>query len=77
MPWIRQLQPDLLIVSAGYDAVKADPLAQMALQPEDFGIFTGLLLSVTPKILFGLEGGYDYEALGQSVVSTIERCLAG
>ncbi|MBW4464825.1 MAG: histone deacetylase [Pegethrix bostrychoides GSE-TBD4-15B] len=77
LPWIRQLQPDLLIVSAGYDAVKADPLAQMALQPEDFGIFTGLLLSVTPKILFGLEGGYDYEALGQSVVSTIERCLAG
>ena len=75
LPFLAQLQPDLLIVSAGYDAVKADPLAQMALQPEDFGIFTDLLLQLTPKILFGLEGGYDYEALGQSVVSTIGRCL--
>ncbi len=77
LPWLNALQPDLLIVSAGYDAVKADPLAQISLQPADFGVFTDLLLQVTPKMLFGLEGGYDYEALGQSVVSTIERCLAG
>jgi len=75
LPALAQLQPDLLIVSAGYDAVKADPLAQISLQPQDFGVFTGLLLQITPKILFGLEGGYDYEALGQSVVSTIARCL--
>ena len=75
LPILAQLQPDLLIVSAGYDAVKADPLAQISLQPQDFGRFTGLLLQITPKILFGLEGGYDYQALGESVVSTIGRCL--
>ena len=75
MPFLRNFQPDLLIVSAGYDANAADPLAGINLQPEDFGIFTDYCLQLTRRILFGLEGGYDLDALGQSVVATIERCL--
>ncbi|GAB4377049.1 MAG: histone deacetylase [Elainellaceae cyanobacterium] len=76
VPFLKQFQPDLLIVSAGYDANKADPLAGIALQPENYGEFTQRCLSITPKILFGLEGGYDFKALAQSVVATIEACLA-
>lgn len=65
----------MLIVSAGYDANAADPLARINLQPQDYGLFTDYCLGITRKILFGLEGGYDLTALSQSVVATIERCL--
>lgn len=77
MPFLTSFQPDLLIVSAGYDANAADPLAEINLQPQDFGIFTDYCLQLTRRILFGLEGGYDLDALGQSVMATIERCLDG
>jgi acetoin utilization deacetylase AcuC-like enzyme len=75
MPFLTEFQPDLLIVSAGYDANHADPLANISLKPEDFGIFTDYCLQVTRKIVFGLEGGYDFDSLGASVVATIDRCL--
>jgi acetoin utilization deacetylase AcuC-like enzyme len=75
IPFLTDFQPDLLIVSAGYDANHDDPLASISLQPEDFGVFTDYCLQVTRKIVFGLEGGYDFDSLGASVVATIERCL--
>jgi acetoin utilization deacetylase AcuC-like enzyme len=77
IPFLQTFQPDLLIVSAGYDANQADPLAGMALQPGDYGIFTRYCLQVTHRILFGLEGGYDLDSLGKSVAATIEQCLIG
>lgn len=75
IPFLTNFQPDLLMVSAGYDANAADPLADICLQPSDFGVFTNYCLQVTQKILFGLEGGYDLDSLAQSVVATIENCL--
>lgn len=75
IPFLQAFQPDLLIVSAGYDANKADPLAHISLQPQDYGIFTDYCLQITPRVLFGLEGGYDFSTLSQSVLATIERCL--
>jgi acetoin utilization deacetylase AcuC-like enzyme len=77
MPFLNQFQPDLLLVSAGYDANADDPLANMILQPEDFGVFTQYCLQLTHRIVFGLEGGYDFHALAKSVVATIECCLKG
>lgn len=75
IPFLRSFDCDLLIVSAGYDANQVDPLADMALQPRDYGLFTQKILSVTPAILFGLEGGYDLPALAASVRATLESCL--
>lgn len=75
IPFLTDFCPDLLIVSAGYDANQDDPLAGISLQPEDFGVFTDYCLQVTRKIVFGLEGGYDFDSLGASVVATIDRCL--
>jgi len=75
VPFLSEFQPDLLIVSAGYDANASDPLARINLQPDDYGLFTDYCLGITPKILFGLEGGYDLLTLSQSVVATIGRCL--
>jgi len=76
IPFISDFNPDLLIVSAGYDANQLDPLAGISLQPEDFGVFTNYCLEITPKILFGLEGGYHLDALAASVQATISSCLS-
>ncbi len=75
IPFLTQFQPDLLIISAGYAANRDDPLAGMALQPRDFGLLTEYCLQMTHQILFGLEGGYDLEALAASVAATIQPCL--
>ncbi len=70
-PFLAKFEADLLIVSAGYDANQADPLAGVCLQPDDYSWFTQACLSLTPSVLFGLEGGYDYAALASSVAATI------
>ena len=75
LPFLKKFQPDLLIVSAGYDATAADPLASVNLMPEDYGVFTQLCKCVCSRMLFGLEGGYDYAALSQSIVCTIQGWL--
>lgn len=75
LPFLRNWQPELLIISAGYDANAADPLASMNLQPQDFGAMTTHCLQITRQILFGLEGGYDYQSLSQSVLETLSACL--
>lgn len=76
MPFFQNFQPDLLIISAGYDANADDPLAGISLNPEDYGLFTHYCLQLTRRIVFGLEGGYHLTALAQSVVATIEQCLS-
>ena len=76
LPFLSNFQPDLLIVSAGYDANADDPLAMINLQPQDYGLFTKYCLKVTRKILFGLEGGYDLPALSQSIVATVESVIS-
>ncbi len=75
VPFLTNFKPDLLIVSAGYDANADDPLAAIDLQPHDYGLLTKYLLQITSRVLFGLEGGYHLEALAKSVVATISSCL--
>ena len=75
VPFLSKFEPDLLIVSAGYDATASDPLASMSLAPSDYGTFTASCLQITRRIAFGLEGGYALQELAQSVVATIDRCL--
>lgn len=76
LPFLNNFSPDLLIVSAGYDANANDPLASVNLQPEDFSLFTEYCLSITRKIMFGLEGGYDLPSLAKSVIATIQACIS-
>ncbi|MGE5655918.1 MAG: histone deacetylase [Actinomycetota bacterium] len=75
MPFLLKFEPDLLIVSAGYDANGADPLASITLSPADYGLFTDYCLQVTHRLMLGLEGGYALKELAESVVATVERCL--
>ena len=75
IPFFRDRQPDILIVSAGYDANYDDPLAAISLQPDDYSLLTKHILEITDCPLFGLEGGYHLEALARSVVATLSVCL--
>ena len=75
IPFLTDHRPELLLISAGYDATYADPLAHISLQPDAFGEFTRQCLGITPALLFGLEGGYDFATLAESVSSTLSVCL--
>ncbi len=79
-PVLRAFEPDLILVSAGYDAHRDDPLGGMRLDQAGFGELVRQLNSLAEelcqgRILYVLEGGYDLEALGQSVLSTLRMSL--
>ena len=75
IPFLKKFGTDLIIVSAGYDANEQDPLAEINLDPQDYGDFTNQLKKITSRLLFGLEGGYHLAALAKSVVATLASCL--
>ena len=54
-------EPDLLLVSAGFDAYARDPLLQLTLEREDFAAFGEWLGEMGPPIAVALEGGYSKE----------------
>ena len=75
-PVLRSFEPDLILVSAGFDAHRADPLAQCSLATESFAKMA-THVAATARALgvpFGavLEGGYDLDALATSVAATLE-----
>jgi acetoin utilization deacetylase AcuC-like enzyme len=77
LPVLRQFKPDLIIVSAGYDACDGDPLGGMKMTDQGFGRITELLVSAAGelcqrRLLFLLEGGYHLEGLRKGVMATIE-----
>jgi acetoin utilization deacetylase AcuC-like enzyme len=73
LPVMRQFHPDWVLVSAGYDAHVADPLADLRLTADDFGWMAARLAESHPpnRIAFALEGGYDLDALRTSVKATL------
>ena len=78
-PAVRAHAPELLLVSAGFDAHEADPLAQMALHTETYAAIAGRIDALAVELCGGrtvwaLEGGYDLEALPASV-ATVVRTL--
>jgi acetoin utilization deacetylase AcuC-like enzyme len=77
LPALRAFAPELLIVSAGFDAHRADPLAQLRLETADFGWMTDELMAASGgRLVSVLEGGYDLAALGASVAVHVRRLLA-
>ncbi|HUK38791.1 MAG TPA: histone deacetylase [Methanomicrobiales archaeon] len=75
-PALERFGPDLLIVSAGQDALSDDPKAVMRLSPDDYGTLTRMLLEATDlPLALALEGGYG-PSLGLAV-GAIFRALGG
>lgn len=80
LPRLRAFRPDLVIVSAGFDAHARDPLAQINLTEEDFAWATGKLMDLAQASAGGrlvslLEGGYDLIALARSVEAHVATLM--
>ena len=81
VPAGRSYRPELIVISAGYDAHGADPLGGMRLTADGFGLLTERLAALADAVCDGrlvavLEGGYDPPATAASVIATI-RALDG
>jgi acetoin utilization deacetylase AcuC-like enzyme len=81
VPLLRRFEPELILVSAGFDAHWADPLAEMRLSTTGFVELNRTLVRVADELCAGriaccLEGGYDLQALATSVVAVVST-LAG
>jgi acetoin utilization deacetylase AcuC-like enzyme len=75
VPRIREQGPDLILVSAGFDACEGDPEGQMRLSPTGFGELARQLGEVArqtnSRVGFVLEGGYDLNTLGDCVIACV------
>ncbi len=73
VPIVQQFNPGWLLVSAGYDAHIADPLADIRLVDNDFAMMASALAPLPPagRTVFWLEGGYDMDAIRDSVSATL------
>ena len=82
LPALEAFAPDFLIVSAGFDAHRADPLAQLRVETADFAWLTTELLGVARRhcggrIVSVLEGGYDLHALAASAAVHVDALMRG
>jgi acetoin utilization deacetylase AcuC-like enzyme len=77
----RHAQPELILISAGFDAHRADPVGSLGLENEDFVALTQLISECSEqycggKIVSLLEGGYNLQVLPESVQAHIEALVA-
>ena len=80
LPQLTKFSPELIIVSAGFDAHYRDPLASLNLRAEDFGWVTRKLMDVADasaggRIVSVLEGGYDLQGLKESVAAHVTALM--
>jgi len=81
-PALHHFSPDLLLISAGFDADARDPLAQLEWVPEDFAWITGRLMDIAGqrcnnRIVSLLEGGYDRGGLADGATAHVAMLLDG
>jgi acetoin utilization deacetylase AcuC-like enzyme len=81
LPALEAFAPQLLFISAGFDAHASDPLAELALSTKDYAWITDVACAVAERHASGrvvstLEGGYDLTALATSAATHIERLMA-
>ncbi len=82
LPEIDRFRPDLIIISAGFDAHHRDPLAEINLDEDDFDWATGELMDKAGRwsgnrLVSLLEGGYDLHGLALSVAAHVRRLMKG
>ena len=77
VPLVEDFQPDWVLVSAGFDAHREDPLTDMGLTSGDFADLTLNLFNLAPKnrCIFFLEGGYNLQALTDSVTASFASIM--
>jgi acetoin utilization deacetylase AcuC-like enzyme len=79
---LQKFSPELLIISAGFDAHHRDPLGNLKLREEDFAWATRKLMEIARRrcgrrVVSLLEGGYDLGGLGRSVAAHVGALMEG
>jgi len=82
LPALDNFRPDLVMISAGFDAHYRDPLAGLNLVADDFDWVTGKLMEVADascdgRVVSLLEGGYDLQGLAESASAHVNRLMTG
>ena len=82
LPRLREFRPDLVVISAGFNAHIRDPLANLNLTDADFGWVTRKLMEIADQYASGrivslLEGGYDLQGLSRSVAAHVTELMQG
>ena len=77
---LEEFKPEFVLISAGFDAHEADPLAQFKLKTEDYYLITKRILDISKKFCNGnvvsiLEGGYDLKALKESTQRHVDALI--
>lgn len=80
-PALQQFKPEMIFVSAGFDAHRDDPLAQLKLTKEDYAWMTTFIMQIArehaqDRVVSSLEGGYHLPALAESAAAHIETLMA-
>jgi acetoin utilization deacetylase AcuC-like enzyme len=81
-PRLREFKPDILVISAGFDAHTRDPLANLNLVEADYSWVTKKLMDIADgsakgRIVSMLEGGYDLQGLSRSVAAHVTALMRG
>jgi len=81
LPALEEFRPEMVVISAGFDAHKADPLAQLQLDETDYTWVTEQLVAVAQmhargRVVSTLEGGYDLRALGASAAAHVRVLMS-
>ena len=82
LPRVKDFRPDLIVISAGFDAHARDPLANLNLLEADFAWATQKVMEIADadaegRVVSVLEGGYDLEGLSQSVAAHVTALMHG
>ncbi|MEX0753398.1 MAG: histone deacetylase family protein [Xanthobacteraceae bacterium] len=82
LPRLRAFAPDFIVISAGFDAHRRDPLASLNLVEEDFAWATRKIMEVADasaqgRVVSVLEGGYDLQGLAQSAAAHVGALMRG
>jgi len=77
IPMLEDFAPEMILISAGFDAAAADPLANLNWTTEDFAWVTGRICDVADahsggRVVSTLEGGYDLDALAEGVAAHVQ-----
>ena len=77
LPMVREFKPDIVLISAGFDACIGDPLGGMRITPPCYGLMTRLLLNECNKLAIVLEGGYNLDTMPRAIVCCHYALLKG
>jgi acetoin utilization deacetylase AcuC-like enzyme len=82
LPLAREYEPELVLVSAGFDTHRNDPLAGMAMSGPAYGKLAAVVQEIAAaccpgRLAFTLEGGYDHDALSQGVAAVLSSLIHG